>query len=77
MIRVTRKQANEQWDDLIAAALRGESVHIECGPEHRCGVVSLTFAGYHSGCRGLGSMRGTFTIADNFDDPLEDFEDYQ
>jgi hypothetical protein len=77
MIWVILDEAKKQLDDLIDAALRGETVFVECGAAHNNGGVSLGFAGGRSGRREFGSMRGTFSIADNFDDPLEDFDEYQ
>lgn len=77
MIRMTLDEAKLRLDDLVDAALSGEEVVIELGEKRGDYIVHLTSAAPRLPKRGLGSMRGTFTVADNFDDPLDDFADYQ
>jgi antitoxin (DNA-binding transcriptional repressor) of toxin-antitoxin stability system len=76
MIRTTLVDAQEQLVKLFDAALRGEEVVIvDNGDGSR--LVKLV-AEVETG-RGavFGSGKGLFRMADDFDDPLPDFDDYR
>lgn len=79
MIRTTLDDAETHLRELIAAALRGEEVLIETageqgGPAVRLVATELITSGETPT---FGSAKGLIWVADNFDDPLEDFDDYQ
>jgi antitoxin (DNA-binding transcriptional repressor) of toxin-antitoxin stability system len=77
MLRMTLEEAKIRLEALVDAALRGEEIVIDLGEERGDYLVQFTAAPPRLPQRGLGSLRGTFTIADNFDDPLDGFADYQ
>ena len=63
--------AKDQLADLIEAVLGGETIFIRTDEDH---AVQLTPARRGKGKPTFGSGKGLFTIADDFDTPLEDFE---
>jgi len=73
MYQVTSDEAKAHLDDLIKAALDGETVVITQDGEHKVQLVPITPA---TRDRVAGSGKGTFTISDDFDAPLPDFEEY-
>ena len=73
MYQVTPDEAKARLDDLIKAAFDGEAVFITQDAEHKVQLVPITQT---TGDRVAGSGKGTFTISDDFDAPLPDFEEY-
>jgi antitoxin (DNA-binding transcriptional repressor) of toxin-antitoxin stability system len=73
MYRVTPEEAEDHLRDLIKAALEGETVIIAQDAEHQVQLVPITHSTHD---RVSGSGKGTFTMSDDFDAPLPDFEEY-
>ncbi|WIG60281.1 MAG: hypothetical protein OJF49_003029 [Ktedonobacterales bacterium] len=71
--QVTPDEAKDQLNDLINAALRGETVLIAQDSEHKVQLVPIIHMQRN---RAAGSGKGIFTMSDNFDAPLPDFEEY-
>lgn len=81
MIRTTVDVAETQFRELIEAALRGEDVLITTNgddgqPSVRISRVSEAVDDDRPKPK-FGSAKGKLTVPDDFDDPLEDFKDYQ
>jgi antitoxin (DNA-binding transcriptional repressor) of toxin-antitoxin stability system len=81
MIRTTVDMAETQFRELIEAALRGEDVLITINgddgqPAVRISRVADAPDEDRPGPK-FGSARGKLTVPDDFDDPLEEFEDYR
>ena len=76
MIRATLEQAKAQLNELFDAAMHGEEVLIadESGDTR---VVRLIVASDTAGGPEFGSGKGLFRTADNFDDPLPEFDEYR
>ena len=74
MQTVTLDEAETQLFDLIAAAAAGEEVFITAQ-----GDVSVPLVPHRTGKpkRQFGSAKGLITMALDFDEPLEDFREYQ
>lgn len=66
-------EAKAQLDQLIDAALRGETILIT-GVDQQ--VVQLLPVGSPHVARKAGSARGQVKISDDFDAPLPDFSEY-
>ena len=68
------KEMPEELADLIKAAINGEETFIITDDNQRIQLVPVVepSAAY----RQFGSAKGLFTMSDDFDAPLEDFEDY-
>ncbi|HLZ23145.1 MAG TPA: DUF2281 domain-containing protein [Ktedonobacterales bacterium] len=75
MAQVTPDEAKAHLPDLIAAALRGETVVIRQDDEHAVRLVPVTQAPARPH-RKAGSAKGTVVMSDDFDAPLADFEEY-
>lgn len=73
MQQVTPDEAKEQLAELIAAALRGETVVIGTPGEQ---AVQLVPSSQMRQQRKVGSARGLIHMSVDFDAPLSDFEDY-
>jgi len=73
MYQVTPDEAKTQLNDLIKAALAGETVFITQDAEHKVQLVPIT---HTTRDRVAGIGKGTFTMSDDFDAPLSDFEEY-
>ncbi|MGO8947115.1 MAG: type II toxin-antitoxin system Phd/YefM family antitoxin [Ktedonobacterales bacterium] len=73
MQQVTPEEAGAYLRDLIKAALEGETVIITQDAEHQVQLVPITRSTHD---RVAGSGKGTFTMSDDFDAPLPDFEEY-
>jgi prevent-host-death family protein len=67
-------QASNQLDDLVDAALSGEEVVITRDDQAAVKLVPVASAG--SAKPQFGSARGLIKMSDNFDAPLDDFDDY-
>jgi len=79
MIRTTVDHVDEQFRSLIEAAFRGEEVFITLESEHGERTVKLTAVDFDAAQEKpmFGSARGKLTVPDDFNDPIEDFKDYQ
>jgi antitoxin (DNA-binding transcriptional repressor) of toxin-antitoxin stability system len=73
MQQVTPEEAEGHLRDLIKAALEGETIVITQDAEHQVQLVPITRSTHD---RVAGSGKGTFTMSDDFDAPLLDFEEY-
>ncbi len=78
MVQVTRAEAKEHFDDLIEAAMRGETVLIEDTDEQGKQTVQMVAlpAKPVRRPRKPGSAKGLIVMSDDFDAPLEDFREY-
>jgi len=80
MIRTTSLEAKTRLDDLIDAALRGEDVLMTVSDEHGervVRVVAISDEEHRQRRRKAGSAKGTVWMSDDFDEPLDDFKNYQ
>ncbi len=66
-------EASRRFLDLIQAAEQGEEVIITRNQQPLIQLVSLH---QQANQPQFGSARGLITIADDFDDPLDDFREY-
>lgn len=73
MRQVTRDEAQEHLAELLDAALDGEVVYI--GGEGMA-LVRLLPVTTTAPRRRAGTARGLIHMADDFDDPLPEFEEY-
>ena len=71
--RVTLDEAQAQLNELIDAAMSGETVLITQG-SHR--IVQLVPVSERVGRPRFGSGQGQMIMADDFDEPLDDFQEY-
>ena len=79
MIRTTINEVQSRLHDLIEAALRGEDVVITTDDAHHQQVVRLVTEHVREPRRPreFGSAKGLLIVPDDFDDPLDDFAEYQ
>jgi len=80
---MTVEEASEKPPDLFEAALRGEEVLIIISDDDSERSVRLVVADnkviqrkHPWGTPKAGSAKGLFIMSDDFDEPLEDFEEY-
>jgi antitoxin (DNA-binding transcriptional repressor) of toxin-antitoxin stability system len=73
MQQVTLDEAKERLQDLVDAALRGETVSIALDDEQ---AVQLVPTVRRRRPREPGSARGQIWMAEDFDAPLEEFKEY-
>jgi antitoxin (DNA-binding transcriptional repressor) of toxin-antitoxin stability system len=73
MQRVSLDEAKTRLQDLVDAALRGETVSIAVDDDR---AVQLVPTVRRRRQRKFGSARGQIWMADDFDAPLEDFKEY-
>ncbi len=73
MVQVDFYQAKDRFLEIIEHVLRGEDVVIERDDQP---LVRVTAAGKTKKPRVFGSARGLIQIASDFDEPLDDFEEY-
>ena len=74
MTQVTIHQAKTQLSKLIKQALAGEEIIIAKGNEP---LIQLTPLPGKMKARRIGGAKGIIEfMADDFDEPLDDFEDY-
>ncbi len=76
MIRATLEEAKAQLTELFDAVMRGEEVLID-DERGDARVVRLIVESDDAGGPEFGSGKGLFRMADNFDDPLPDFDEYR
>ena len=77
MIRTTSLEAKTKLDELIDAAMRGEDVLITANDERGERTVRIVAISDKQPLRKAGSLKGKIWMSDDFDDPLDDFKDYQ
>jgi antitoxin (DNA-binding transcriptional repressor) of toxin-antitoxin stability system len=73
MYRVGLNEAKTRLLDLINAAIQGESVFIVKEDQQMVQLVPVESAQRHAQ---FGSARGLVAMADDFDAPLADFDEY-
>ena len=73
MHQVSLEEAKTQLPDLIDAAVSGEEVIIAKDSQHLVKLVPITT---QKSRPQFGSAKGLITMSDDFDEPLEDFEEY-
>ena len=74
MMQVNIHEAKTNLSKLIEKVLQGEDVIIKKSNKP---IVKLVIVDELKNKRKLGSAKGKVIIADDFDEPLEDFKDYQ
>jgi antitoxin (DNA-binding transcriptional repressor) of toxin-antitoxin stability system len=67
-------EARSHLEELVEAALRGETIIIEAETQS---LVQLVPVGRQKKGRKAGSARGLIEVRDDFDAPLEDFAPYE
>ena len=73
MVKVTAEEAKARLTDLIAEAIKGETVLIT---QNGHDAVQLVPVEQEERRPRFGSAKGLITIADDFDEPLEEFKEY-
>jgi antitoxin (DNA-binding transcriptional repressor) of toxin-antitoxin stability system len=73
MHQVNIEDAKTQLPELIDAAVNGEEVVIAKDEQH---IVKLVPIAQAKSRPQFGSAKGLITMSDDFDAPLEDFEEY-
>lgn len=73
MRQVSIQEAQVQFLGLIEAALQGEEIIITQGGQP---ILKFVMIDQPKPPRQRGSAKGLITIADDFDEPLEDFAEY-
>lgn len=74
MQRVSRDEAHARFAELVEAALQGEKVYIVDNDDT---LLELVLVDTTRTRRQFGSARGLIAMADDFDAPLADFDEYQ
>lgn len=72
MVKVALEEAGRRLPDLIKAAVNGESVYIITDDK----MIRLVPETVMKVPRQFGSAKGLIHMADDFDEPLEDFKEY-
>jgi prevent-host-death family protein len=73
MHQVNIDEAKNHLPELIDAAVKGEQIVITKDEQNRVRLVPLQNAKPRPR---FGSGKGLITLADDFDEPLKDFEEY-
>jgi prevent-host-death family protein len=73
MHQVSLEEAKIQLHDLIDAAVGGEEIIIAKDSQHLVKLVPVATTRPHPQ---FGSAKGLIIMSDDFDEPLEDFEEY-
>ncbi|MDB9428138.1 type II toxin-antitoxin system prevent-host-death family antitoxin [Microcystis aeruginosa CS-555/01A07] len=73
MIKLTLNEAQSQLSDLLKAASKGEQVIIQNHEGQDFQIISLAPTVKYPQ---YGSAKGIVKMLDNFDDPIEEFEEY-
>jgi antitoxin (DNA-binding transcriptional repressor) of toxin-antitoxin stability system len=77
MVTLNLNDADDQLKQLVEAALRGEDVRIVDDKDRVVQLVPKTSAPPALKARRFGSASGLIAyMADDFDEPLEDFKEY-
>lgn len=74
MTRIDIKEAQSRFHELMKRVENGEEVIIEQNDQPVARISPLSVS---SRPRQFGSAKGLIQIADDFDEPLHDFEEYQ
>jgi len=74
MVQVSLKEAQNQLHDLVDAALKGEKVIIQ---KNSSSWVQLVPLSVHHSKPQFGCAKGLIEMEDDFDDPLDDFNEYR
>ncbi len=77
MIQITLDDATKRLPDLVNAAVRGEDVLIAVEDTQGTHLVRLVPVVSERPRPRFGSAKGLFTMSEDFDDPLPDFDEYQ
>jgi prevent-host-death family protein len=72
MVQVSAEEAGQRFESLLRQVMEGQSVEIVSGDRP---VAVLVPAEPRKKPR-FGSARDLFTVPDDFDEPLPDFEEY-
>ncbi len=70
-------EARAKLPDLIEAAINGEEVYIAKNSNQMLQLVPVASPVVQPRKRKAGSAKGLFVMAEDFDAPLTDFEEYQ
>jgi antitoxin (DNA-binding transcriptional repressor) of toxin-antitoxin stability system len=73
MHQVSVEEAKANLDDLVDAAVSGEEVVIARDEEHLVRLVPVPRTNPRPQ---FGSARGLITMSEDFEEPLEEFEEY-
>ncbi|MFM7904366.1 MAG: type II toxin-antitoxin system Phd/YefM family antitoxin [Microcystis sp.] len=73
MMQLTVDEAKNQLSELLKAASKGEQVIIQNNEGQDFKIISLAPTVKHPQ---YGSAKGIVKMLDNFDDPIEEFENY-
>jgi prevent-host-death family protein len=73
MYEIELEKAKEQIESLLQAALEGEEIVIT---QNEQPVVKLLPVARAKPRPQFGSAKGLITMSDDFDEPLEEFEEY-
>ena len=73
MHQINIEEAKSTLPDLIDAAINGEEIVIAKDDQH---IVKLVPVSRAKPRPQFGSAKGLISISDDFDEPLEDFEEY-
>jgi prevent-host-death family protein len=71
---VSIHEAKTHFSKLVRRAEAGEEIVVRRGRDPVARIAPLKKRG---GVRGFGSMKGEIRIADDFDEPLEEFAEYE
>lgn len=77
MIQINLEDAQEQLSELVRAAMRGEEVVIVTDSTTGKELVRLVPIVSEGPRPRFGSAKGLFTMSEDFDDPIPDFDEYQ
>jgi prevent-host-death family protein len=67
-------EAKTHFSKLVRRAEEGEEIIVRRGSEPVARIAPLKKGG---GVRGFGSMKGEIRIREDFDEPLEEFAEYE
>lgn len=73
MLQITLNKAQNQLPKLLKAVAEGQQVIIQNNEGQDFQIISLPT---HSKNPQYGGAKGIVKMLDNFDDPIEDFENY-
>lgn len=68
-------EAKTQFSKLVRRAEAGEEIVVRRGQEPVARIAPLDER--RGGARGFGSMKGEIRISEDFDEPLEEFAEYE
>jgi antitoxin (DNA-binding transcriptional repressor) of toxin-antitoxin stability system len=77
MIYINLDDATKRLPDLVDAAVRGEEVLIAVEDTQGKHLVRLVSIAAERPRPQFGSAKGLFTLSEDFDDPIPDFDEYQ